>query len=92
MTRRGGGGASSKPAGTTKPEQSKHAAGDPPVPPVPTLPREQTFGPGTKPPPAQPIKRENASTNLKLSTNPGGGRRRRTHKHRKSHRKTRRGY
>jgi len=83
MSRRGGGGVSSKP------EQPKPAPGNPPVP---TLPRGESFGPGKKPPPAQPIKRENASTNLKLSTNPGGGRRRRTHKHRKSHRKTRRGY
>ena len=85
MTRRGGGGASSKLS--TKPEQSKPAAGDPPVP---KLPREQTFGPGKKKPSGPPVE---------LSFGPGkpgavpgktGGRKRR--KHRKTHRKTHRGY
>jgi len=84
MSRRGGGGASSKP--TTKPEQPKPAPGNPPVP---KLPREQSFGPGKKPPPAGPIKRENASTKLRIGSTEGGRKRR---KHRKTHRKTRRGY
>ena len=86
MTRRGGGGASSKPEGTTKPPQPKPAPGNPPVP---TLPRGQSFGPGKKP----------SGPPVELSFGPGkpgavlgktGGRKRR--KHRKTHRKTRRGY
>jgi hypothetical protein len=88
MTRRGGGGASSKPS--TKPEQPKTAPGNPPVPPVPTLTRGQTFGPGKRPTPAGPIKRENASTKLRIGYTEGGRKRRKTH--RKTHRKTRRGY
>lgn len=84
MTRRGGGGASSKPA--TKPEQPKPAPGDPPVP---TLPRGQTFGPGKKP----------SGPPVELSFGPGKtgavpgktAGRRKTHR-RKSHRKTRRRY
>ena len=88
MTRhRGAGTGQSKLAGTTKPPQSKPPAGDPPVPT--TLTREKTFGPGKKPPPAQPIQRENASTNLRIGSTKGGRKRR---KHRKTHRKTRRGY
>lgn len=83
MSRRGGGGASSKP--TTKPEQPKPAPGNPPVP---KLPRGETFGPGKKP----------SGPPVELSFGPGkpgavpgktGGRKHR--KHRKTHRKTRRG-
>jgi len=88
MTRhRGAGPGQSKLAGTTKPPQSKPPAGDPPVPKLP--PRGQSFGPGKKPLPAQPIQRENASTNLRIGSTTGGRKRR---KHRKTHRKTRRGY
>lgn len=84
MTRRGGGGASSKPA--TKPEQPKPAPGDPPVP---TLPRGQTFGPGKKP----------SGPPVEMSFGPGKpgavpgktAGRRKTHR-RKSRRKTRRRY
>ena len=87
MTRhRGAGSGQSKPADTTKPPQPKPAPGNPPVP---TLPRGQTFGPGKRPLPPPPIQREKASTELRLGSTKGGRKRR---KHRKTHRKTRRGY
>ena len=81
MTRRGGGGGPSKPA-----KEPLSLNGDPPTPPQPKpAPR-----PAPTPAPKPPLVREKGVIGLPTVTN-DGGRRRRTRKHRKSHRKTRRG-